>query len=124
MEKMIITKYGRIIDPNSMESVFRKSMDISCDSDKIAPFAVFALMKNGEIVNIGSFTDCDTAEIIEILLGIFTNDKKDIFNISLEEYGISEVLELLRYVAEGFYPAAVKSLKDSLKNGELDVSFA
>ena len=95
------------------------------DNEKqISPFAVFAVMKNDEIVNIGNFTDYDIAEIIEILLDIFAGDKKNIFNVNLEEYGIQSFLELLKYVTVRDYPTAVKSLKESLQNGELDVSFS
>ena len=83
-----------------------------------------AINKNGEIVNIGNFIDYDVAEIIEILLDIFAGDNKHIFNVNLEEYGIQSFLELLKYVTERDYPTAVNGLKESLQNGELDVSFS
>ncbi len=123
MEKMIISKYGRVIDLDNVDSIFRKTVMVIDDVEKpIAPFAVFAIMKSGEIVNIGNFTDYDVAEIIEILLDVFAGDKKNLFNVNLEEYGIKSFLELLKYVTERYYPTAVKGLKESLQNGELDVS--
>lgn len=122
---MIVTKYGRVIDLDNVDDIFRKTVMIMDDNEKqISPFAVFAVMKNDEIVNIGNFTDYDIAEIIEILLDIFAGDKKNIFNVNLEEYGIQSFLELLKYVTVRDYPTAVKSLKESLQNGELDVSFS
>lgn len=125
MEKMIVTKYGRVIDLDNVDDIFRKTVMIMDDNEKqISPFAVFAVMKNDEIVNIGNFTDYDIAEIIEILLDIFAGDKKNIFNVNLEEYGIQSFLELLKYVTMRDYPTAVKGLKESLQNGELDVSFS
>ena len=125
MEKMIVTKYGRVIDLDNVDDIFRKTVMIMDDNEKqISPFAVFAVMKNDEIVNIGNFTDYDIAEIIEILLDIFAGDKKNIFNVNLEEYGIQSFLELLKYVTERDYPTAVNGLKESLQNGELDVSFS
>lgn len=124
MEKMIISKYDRVIDLDNVDDIFRKTVMIMDDDKKqIAPFAVFAVMKNGEIVNIGNFIDYDVAEIIEILLDIFAGDKKNIFNVNLEEYGIKSFLELLKYVTEKDYPTAVNGLKESLQNGEFDVSF-
>ena len=125
MEKMIISKHGRVIDLDNIDDIFRKTVMIMDDDEKqISPFAVFAVMKNGEIVNIGNFTDYDIAEIIEILLDIFAGDKKNIFNVNLEEYGIQSFLELPKYVTERDYPTAVNGLKESLQNGELDVSFS
>lgn len=125
MEKMIISKHGRVIDLDNIDDIFRKTVMIMDDDEKqISPFAVFAVMKNGEIVNIGNFIDYDVAEIIEILLDIFAGDNKHIFNVNLEEYGIQSFLELLKYVTERDYPTAVNGLKESLLNGELDVSFS
>lgn len=125
MEKMIVTKYGIVIDLDNVGSIVRKTVMIMDDDEKrIAPFAVFAVMKNSEIVNIGNFTDYNVAEIIEILLDIFAGDNKHIFIVNLEEYGIKSFLELLKYVTERYYPTAVKGLKESLINGELDVSFS
>lgn len=125
MEKMSISKHGRVIDLDNIDDIFRKTVMIMDDDEKqISPFAVFAVMKNGEIVNIGNFIDYDVAEIIEILLDIFAGDNKHIFNVNLEEYGIQSFLELLKYVTERDYPTAVNGLKESLQNGELDVSFS
>jgi len=118
MEKMIVTKYGRVIDLDNVDDIFRKTVMIMDDNEKqISPFAVYAVMKNDEIVNIGNFTDYDIADI-------FAGDKKNIFNVNLEEYGIQSFLELLKYVTVRDYPTAVKGLKESLQNGELDVSFS
>lgn len=81
-------------------------------------------MKSGEIVNIGNFCNYDIAEIIAILLDIFKDDGKSIFNVNLETHGITEVLTLLEYVTGSFYHAAVEDLKISLANGDIDVSFS
>ena len=84
MEKMIVTKYGRVIDLDNVDDIFRKTVMIMDDNEKqISPFAVYAVMKNDEIVNIGNFTDYDIAEIIEILLDIFAGDKKTAYSLSL-----------------------------------------
>lgn len=75
-------------------------------------------------MNIGNFCNYDVAEIIAILLDIFKDDGKHIFNVNLEIYGITEVLTLLEYVAGSFYHAVVEDLKISLANGDIDVSFS
>lgn len=128
MEKMIITQYSRVIDLNDVKGIFRKTVGVFFDGEnenkEVAPFAVFALMKSGEIVNIGNFCNYDVAEIIAILLDIFKDDGKHIFNVNLEIYGITEVLTLLEYVAGSFYHAVVEDLKISLANGDIDVSFS
>ncbi len=126
MDKMIVTQYGRTIDLKNVDCFFRKTMGVFCDDTKkrTLPYALFALMKNGEIVNIGNFCNYDIAEIIAILLDIFKDDRKYIFNVNLEIYGITEVLELLEYATESFYPVAVEELKISLANGDFYVSFS
>ena len=94
--------------------------------DKVIPYAVFALLDSGELVNVGNFDDLDTAEISQIILDIFTEDKKAVFDINLEVFGIKKFLEMLRYVSadsETLYQTLVSDLKRQLKSGELDVSF-
>ena len=94
--------------------------------DIVIPYAVFALLDSGELVNVGNFDDLDTAEISQIILDIFTEDKKAVFDINLEVFGIKKFLEMLRYVSadsETLYQTLVSDLKRQLKSGELDVSF-
>ena len=94
--------------------------------DKVIPYAVFALLDSGELVNVGNFDDLDTAEISQIILDIFTEDKKAVFDVNLEVFGIKKFLEMLRYVSadsETLYQTLVSDLKRQLKSGELDVSF-
>lgn len=89
-------------------------------------YAVFALLDIGELVNVGNFDDLDTAEISQIILDIFTEDKKAVFDVNLEVFGIKKFLEMLRYVSadsETLYQTLVSDLKRQLKSGELDVSF-
>ena len=91
------------------------------------PYAVFALLDSGELVNVGNFDDLDTAEISQIILDIFTEDKKAVFDVNLEVFGIKKFLEMLRYVSadsETLYQTLVSDLKRQLKSGELDVSFS
>ena len=79
-----------------------------------------------KMVNIGNFNDADTAEIIRIILDIFAEDKKAVFDVNLEVFGIRNFLEMLRYVSadsEALYHTLVSDLKRQLKSGELDVSF-
>lgn len=46
MEKMIISKHGRVIDLDNIDDIFRKTVMIMDDDEKqISPFAVFAVMK-------------------------------------------------------------------------------
>lgn len=73
--------------------------------------------------NVGNFYDIDVVEITEIILGIFTEDKKSVFDMNLEKYGINEFLKLLKYVTDSSYHTAVEGLKISLANGDIDVSF-
>lgn len=126
MEKMIITQYSRAVTLENVDCFFRRTMGIFCDDTekRTLPYALFALMKSGEIVNIGNFCNYDIAEIIAILLDIFKDDGKNIFNVNLETHGITEVMTLLEYVTGSFYHTAVEDLKISLANGDIDVSFS
>lgn len=121
MEKMIVTEYGRPVPMSKVKEFVRRAIPL--EDEKVIPYALFTLLDNGEMVNIGNFYDIDVVEIIEILLDIFAGDNKTIFNVNLEEYGINEFLKLLKYVTDSSYHAAVEGLKISLANGDLDVSF-
>ena len=72
MEKMIVTEYGRPIMLNKVKEFVQRTMYLA--EDKVIPYAVFALLDSGEMVNIGNFDDADTAEIAQIILDIFTED--------------------------------------------------
>lgn len=122
MEKMIVTAYGRLVSVSKVKEIVRRAIPL--ENEKVIPYALFALLDNGEMVNIGNFYDIDAAEIIAILLDIFKDDGKHIFNLNLEAYGITEVLTLLEYATGSFYHAAVENLKISLANGDIDVSFS
>lgn len=124
MEKMIVTEYSRPIMLNKVKEFVQRTMYLA--EDKVIPYAVFALLDSGEMVNIGNFNDADTAEIIRIILDIFTEDKKAVFDVNLEVFRIKKFLEMLRYVSadsETLYHTLVSDLKRQLKSGELDVSF-
>ena len=124
MEKMIVTEYGRPIMMQKVKEFTQRTMFLA--EDKVIPYAVFALLDSGELVNISNFDDMDTAEIAQIILDIFTEDKKVVFDVNLEVFGIKKFLEMLRYVSadsETFYHTLVSDLKRQLKSGELDVSF-
>ena len=124
MEKMIITEYSRPIMLNKVKEFVQRTMYLA--ENKVIPYAVFALLDSGEMVNIGNFNDADTAEIIRIILDIFAEDKKAVFDVNLEVFGIRNFLEMLRYVSadsEALYHTLVSDLKRQLKSGELDVSF-
>ena len=124
MEKMIVTEYGRPIMLNKVKEFVQRTMYLA--EDKVIPYAEFALLDRGELVNVGNFDDLDTAEISQIILDIFTEDKKAVFDVNLEVFGIKKFLEMLRYVSadsETLYQTLVSDLKRQLKSGELDVSF-
>ena len=124
MEKMIVTEYGRPIMLNKVKEFTQRTMFLA--ENKVILYAVFALLDSGEMVNIGNFNDADTAEIIRIILDIFAEDKKAVFDVNLEVFGIRNFLEMLRYVSadsEALYHTLVSDLKRQLKSGELDVSF-
>ena len=124
MEKMIVTEYGRPIMLNKVKEFVQRTMFLA--DERMIPYAVFALLDSGEMVNIGNFDDADTAEIIRIILDIFTEDKKAVFDVNLEVFGIKKFLEMLRYVSadsETLYHTLVSDLKRQLKSGELNVSF-
>lgn len=124
MEKMIVTEYSRPIMLNKVKKFVQRTMYLA--ENKVIPYAVFALLDSGEMVNIGNFNDADTAEIIRIILDIFAEDKKAVFDVNLEVFGIRNFLEMLRYVSadsEALYHTLVSDLKRQLKSGELDVSF-
>lgn len=124
MEKMIVTEYSRPIMLNKVKEFVQRTMYLA--EDKVIPYAVFALLDSGELVNVGNFDDADTAEIIRIILDIFAEDKKAVFDVNLEVFGIKKFLEMLRYVSadsETLYQTLVSDLKRQLKSGELDVSF-
>ena len=97
MEKMIVTEYGRPIMLNKVKEFVQRTMYLA--EDKVIPYAEFALLDSGEMVNIGNFDDLDTAEISQIILDIFTEDKKAVFDVNLEVFGIKKFLEMLRYVS-------------------------
>ena len=125
MEKMIVTEYGRPIMLNKVKEFVQRTMYLA--ENKVIPYAIFALLDSGEMVNIGNFDDLDTAEISQIILDIFTEDKKAVFDVNLEVFGIKKFLEMLRYVSvdsETLYQTLVSDLKRQLKSGELDVSFS
>lgn len=124
MEKMIVTEYSRPIMLNKVKEFVQRTMYLA--ENKVIPYAVFALLDSGEMVNIGNFNDADTAEIIRIILDIFAEGKKAVFDVNLEVFGIRNFLEMLRYVSadsEALYHTLVSDLKRQLKSGELDVSF-
>ena len=125
MEKMIVTEYGRPIMMQKVKEFTQKTMFLA--DERVIPYAVFALLDSGELVNVGNFDDLDTAEISQIILDIFTEDKKAVFDVNLEVFGIKKFLEMLRYVSadsETLYQTLVSDLKRQLKSGELDVSFS
>ena len=125
MEKMIVTEYGRPIMMQKVKEFVQRTMYLA--EDKVIPYAEFTLLDSGEMVNIGNFDDADTAEIIRIILDIFAEDKKAVFDVNLEVFGIKKFLEMLRYVSadsETLYQTLVSDLKRQLKSGELDVSFS
>ena len=125
MEKMIVTEYSRPIMLNKVKEFVQRTMYLA--EDKVIPYAVFALLDSSELVNVGNFDDADTAEIIRIILDIFAEDKKAVFDVNLEVFGIRNFLEMLRYVSadsETLYQTLVSDLKRQLKSGELDVSFS
>ena len=97
MEKMIVTEYSRPIMMQKVKEFVQRTMFLA--EDKVIPYAVFALLNSGEMVNIGNFDDADTAEIIRIILDIFAEDKKAVFDVNLEVFGIKKFLEMLRYVS-------------------------
>ena len=124
MEKMIVTEYGRPIMMQKVKEFAQRS--IFLEDERVIPYAVFALLDSGELVNVGNFDDMDTAEIAQIILDIFTEDKKAVFDVNLEVFGIKKFLEMLRYVSadsETLYHTLVSDLKRQLKSGELNVSF-
>lgn len=125
MEKMIVTEYGRPIMMQKVKEFTQRTMFLA--DERVIPYAVFALLVSGELVNVGNFDDLDTAEISQIILDIFTEDKKAVFDVNLEVFGIKKFLEMLRYVSadsETLYQTLVSDLKRQLKSGELDVSFS
>ena len=124
MEKMIVTEYGRPIMMQKVKEFTQRTMFLA--DERVIPYAVFALLDSGELVNVGNFDDMDTAEIAQIILDIFTEDKKAVFDVNLEVFGIKKFLEMLRYVSadsETLYHTLVSDLKRQLKSGELNVSF-
>ena len=124
MGKMIVTEYGRPIMMQKVKEFTQRTMFLA--DERVIPYAVFALLDSGELVNISNFDDMDTAEIAQIILDIFTEDKKAVFDVNLEVFGIKKFLEMLRYVSaysEALYHTLVSDLKRQLKSGELDVSF-
>ena len=124
MEKMIVTEYGRPIMMQKVKEFTQRTMFLA--DEREIPYAVFALLDSGELVNVGNFDDMDTAEIAQIILDIFTEDKKAVFDVNLEVFGIKKFLEMLRYVSadsETLYHTLVSDLKRQLKSGELNVSF-
>ena len=125
MEKMIVTEYGRPIMMQKVKEFTQRTMFLA--DERVIPYAEFALLDSGEMVNIGNFDDADTAEIIRIILDIFAEDKKAVFDVNLEVFGIRNFLEMLRYVSadsDSVYRILIKELKQQLKSGELDVSFS
>ena len=125
MEKMIVTEYGRPIMRQKVKEFTQRTMFLA--DERVIPYAVFALLDSGELVNISNFDDLDTAEIAQIILNIFTEDKKAVFDVNLEVFGIRNFLEMLRYVSadsDYVYRILINELKQQLKSGELDVRFS
>ena len=125
MEKMIVTEYGRPIMMQKVKEFTQRTIFLA--DERVIPYAVFALLDSGEMVNIGNFDDADTAEILRIILDIFAEDKKAMFDVNLEVFGIRNFLEMLRYVSadsDSVYRILINELKQQLKSGELDVSFS
>lgn len=125
MKKMIVTEYGRPIMMQKVKEFTQRTMFLA--DERVIPYAVFALLDSGELVNISNFDDMDTAEIAQIILDIFTEDKKAVFDVNLEVFGIRNFLEMLRYVSadsDYVYRILINELKQQLKSGELDVRFS
>lgn len=121
MEKIIVTEYGKVVSIDKVEQIIRKTIPL--DDEGAIPYALFALLDSGEMVNIGNFYDIDVAEIIELILDVFAGDENYVFDVNLEKNGIVECLKLLKYISEGYYPSAVRDLKRLIASGEIDVSF-
>ena len=105
MKKMIVTEYSRPIMMQKVKEFTQRTMFLAD----------------------GNFNDADTAEIIRIILDIFAEDKKAVFDVNLEVFGIRNFLEMLRYVSadsDSVYRIMINELKQQLKSGELDVSFS
>ena len=114
MEKMIVTEYGRPIMMQKVKEFTQRTMFFA--DERVIPYAVFALLDSDEMVNIGNFDNLDTAEISQIILDIFTEDKKAVFDVNLEVFGIKKFLEMLRYVSadsETLYQTLVSDLSFS-----------
>ena len=97
---------------NKVKEFVQRTMYLA--ENKVIPYAEFALIDSGEMVNIGNFDDADTAEIIRIILDIFTEDKKAVFDVNLEDFGIRNFLEMLRCVSadsDSVYRILIKELK-------------
>ena len=125
MEKMIVTEYGRPIMLNKVKELVQRTMYLA--ENKVIPYAIFALLDSGKMVNIGNFDDADTTELFRIILDIFAEDKKTVFDVNLEVFGIRNFLEMLRYVSadsDSAYRILINELKQQLKSGELDVRFS
>lgn len=125
MEKMIVTEYGRPIMMQKVKEFTQRTIFLA--DERVIPYAVLALLDSGELVNVGNFDDADTAEILRIILDIFAEDKKAVFDVNLEVFGIRNFLEMLRYVSadgDSVYRILINELKQQLKSGELDVSFS
>ena len=88
MEKMIVTEYGRPIMLNKVKEFAQRTMFLA--EDKVIPYAVFALLDSGEMVNIGNFNDADTAESSESFWTIFAEDKKAV-SMSILKFSESEI---------------------------------
>lgn len=125
MKKNIITQFGKIINFNQIEKIYRKTVIGFDDYNKLLigdkPFAILAVMKTGEIVNIGNFSDYDMAEIIEIMLDVFETNKKSFFEVNLQADGVKKFIDFLKKVTEEYYPLAIDDIKISIANGDLDV---
>ena len=61
---------------NKVKEFVQRTMYLA--ENKVIPYAEFALIDSGEMVNIGNFDDADTAEIIRIILDIRRGQKSGV----------------------------------------------
>lgn len=119
MDKVIITQFGRPVQAKDVKEIANAVHFIS-DTTHV-PYSLFAVLKNGEKVELADFYDRDLQEILIISLDIFANDNELVFDVNIRTDWAKSWLEAIKNVTitRQWYDYTVRIFKEKLMCGEV-----
>lgn len=119
MDKVIITQFGRPVQAKDVKEIANAVHFIS-DTTPV-PYSLFAVLKNGEKVELADFYDRDLQEIFVISLDIFANNDELVFDVNIKTDWAKSWLEAIKHVTitRQWYDYTVRIFKEKLMCGEV-----